>query len=174
MAKKERGEATFGSPARAAARVASCSLARRLALMVATPAYSEPRSPSRVVPCPVLLPNRNIAVFACTHHRLHACMLQNALGSKLWQTSLKCLTCMYLAKFRDVLIARDSILSRFGSLSTNNFMHLKFYFLIPVCFCTGILSTHNNFPVVQKNMDKARLLLARGVSKCLGSFLIHT
>ena len=81
---------------------------------------------------------------------------------------------MYLAKFRDVLIARDSILSRFGSLSTNNFMHLKFYFLIPVCFCTGVLSTHNNFPVVQKNMDKARLLLARGVSKCLGSFLIHT
>jgi len=136
LAKKETGEATFGSAARAAARVASCSLARRLALMVATPAYSEPRSPSRVVPCPELLPNRNIAVFACTHHRLHACMLQNALGSKLWQTSLKCLTCMYLAKFRDVLIARDSILSRFGSLSTNNFMHLQFYFLIPVCFCT--------------------------------------
>jgi hypothetical protein len=37
--------------------------------MVATPAYSLPRSPSRVLPCPVLLPKRNIAVFACTHHR---------------------------------------------------------------------------------------------------------
>lgn len=58
-------EYTFGSADSAAAKVPSCSLANLLALMVGTPAYSSPRSPSLVVPSGEVLPKRNSAVLDC-------------------------------------------------------------------------------------------------------------